>query len=520
VNDRLPLGFWQWAQKTPDRLALVAPDGDEYSAGRLLDLVNQLSHGLRSLGLQKDDGIALMLGNGPEWIALALAGSQIGLYYIPVNYHLTGEEAAYIVNDSEAKVFVADAAYSGAARIVARQTSRQAVQLYSVGAIEGFRPFKDIHDGQPVTLPENRIAGQNMNYTSGTTGKPKGVRRPLMPVAPEQAAQLGSLLAGLFDIQMGSRDGVHLCAGPLYHTAPGAFSLMGLHIGQTLVLMHRWDAEKTLQLIENYRVTTTHLVPTMFHRMLALPEDIKSRYDVGSLKTVIHAAAPCPQEIKRRMLEWWGPVIYEYYGATEGGGTSVKPKEWLLHPGTVGRAWPGSTIKILDDNGNECQPNVPGTVFMGSPIGTFEYYKDPEKTQKSRYRGLFTVGDVGYLTEDGFLFLCDRKSDMIIVGGANIYPAEIEAVLLSHPKVADAAVFGIPDDDMGESVYAVIQPSDNCPDKNALKDEIARFAAAKLAKYKLPRGIEFRDELPREPSGKLFKRKLRDEFWKNANRRI
>ncbi|MCB0219975.1 MAG: acyl-CoA synthetase [Chrysiogenetes bacterium] len=520
MNEKLPLGFWQWAQKAPDRHGLVSPDGKEYSAGELLQLINQLSHGLRSLGLQKGDGIAMMLGNGTEWVALALAASQIGLYYTPINYHLTGEEAAYIVDDCEAKVLIVDAAYSDAARVIAQQASLPQDRRFSVGSVEGYRPFSEIHQGQPTDLPENRLAGQNMNYTSGTTGKPKGVRRPLMPATPEQAAQLGTLLAGLFNIPAGSYDGVHLCAGPLYHTAPGAFSLMGLHLGQSLVLMHRWDPEKTLELIDKFRVTTTHLVPTMFHRMLALPDEVKSRYKFDSLRSVIHAAAPCPPDIKHRMIEWWGPVIYEYYGATEGGGTSVKPKEWLQHPGTVGRAWPGSTIKVLDDEGNECPPNTQGTVYMGSPIGSFEYYKDPKKTNENRRKDLFTVGDIGYLTEDGFLFLCDRKSDMIIAGGVNIYPAEIEAVFLSHPKVADVAVFGVPDNDMGESVYAVIQLSEGSEDLDALKNELNKFAEAKLAKFKLPRGMEFRKELPREPSGKLFKRKLRDEFWKHSGRHI
>ncbi|MEW6776019.1 MAG: acyl-CoA synthetase [Bdellovibrionota bacterium] len=512
------VGFWAWAQNDPGRLALVTPGGEKISAGELLARVNQVSHGLRALGLKKGDGIAILLGNDGPWIEIALATSQIGLYLTPINYHLVGAEAAYILQDCEAKVFVADAAYSQAALQAARETSFDRTRMFSSGKIDGFRLYDELYHDQPATLPLDRVAGQNMNYTSGTTGRPKGVRRPIVPVSPEQAAQLGTMLGSLFEIKPGL--GVHLCPGPLYHTAPGAFSLMAMHMGQTLVLMHRWGPEETLQLIEKHKVTTSHMVPTMFHRLLALPEGVKKRYRTDSLRCVIHAAAPCPVDIKKRMLEWWGPVIYEYYAATEGGGTSVKPREWLDHPGTVGRAWPGSTIKVLDDEGNELPVNKPGTVYMSSPIGSFDYFKDKEKTEKSRKKNLFTVGDMGYLTEDGWLFLCDRKADMIISGGVNIYPAEIEGIFLSHPQVADVAVFGVPDDDWGEAVKAVVQPASGVTGNEAFARQLLEFAADKLAKYKLPRSIDFRSELPREPSGKLFKRKLRDDYWKGMGRQI
>ncbi len=512
------LGFWAWAQSDPGRLALVTPSGEEVSAGDLLARVNQVSRGLRALGLGKGDGVAILLGNDRAWIELALATSQIGLYLTPINYHLIGAEAAYILQDCEAKVFVADEAYAPAAIQAAKEASFDKTRMFSPGKIDGFRPYEELYRGQPDTLPPDRVAGQSMNYTSGTTGRPKGVRRPIIPMTPEQAAQLGSMLGNLFDLKPGP--GVHLCPGPLYHTAPGAFSQRAIHSGETLVLMHRWGPEETLQLIEKYAVTTSHMVPTMFHRLLALPDDVKKRYRTDSLRCVIHAAAPCPVEVKKRMLDWWGPVIYEYYAATEGGGTSVKPRDWLDHPGTVGRAWPGSTIKVLDDEGNELPPNKPGTVYMSSPIGTFEYFKDKEKTAKSRKKNLFTVGDMGYLTEDGWLFLCDRKADMIISGGANIYPAEIEGVFLSHPQVADVAVFGVPDEDWGESVKAVVQPVPGVQGNEAFAKQLLEFAADKLSKFKMPRSIDFRDVLPREPSGKLFKRKLRDEYWKGSGRQI
>jgi long-chain acyl-CoA synthetase len=357
-----------------------------------------------------------------------------------------------------------------------------------------------------------------MLYTSGTTGRPKGVRRPLADVDPDTAAALASMLSGLFEIAPG--DGVHLAAGPLYHAAPLAFGTGALHLGQTVALMDKWTPERTLQLIDRRRVTTTHMVPTMFHRLLALPDEVKARYDTSSLRNVIHAAAPCPVDVKRRMIEWWGPVIYEYYAATEGGGTYVNSQEWLEKPGTVGRPFPGATIKIFDDEGNELPPNEPGTVYMGSPLGQFEYHGDPEKTRASRRDGMFTVGDIGYLDDDGWLFLCDRKADMIISGGVNIYPAEVEAVLLSHPDVGDAAVLGVPDEDWGEAVKAVVQPAEGAAVGPQLEQDLLTYCRSKLAAYKCPRSVDFRSELPRYPTGKLYKRLLRDEYWQGRDRRI
>ncbi|MBV8305294.1 MAG: AMP-binding protein, partial [Acidimicrobiia bacterium] len=313
----------------------------------------------------------------------------------------------------------------------------------------------------------------------------------------------------------------HLVPAPLYHTAAMTFGLNSLHMGHTVVLMDKWDAEETLRLGERYRCTTSHMVPTMFHRMLALPEDTRKKYDVSSWTHVIHAAAPCPVEIKKRMLEWWGPTIYEYYAATEGGGTLVTPEEWVKKPGTVGKPWPISEVKIFDDEGNELAPNEVGTVWMSMGADrSFEYYKDKKKTDETFRENFFTVGDAGYLDEDGFLFLVDRKSDMIISGGVNIYPAEIESVLLTHPKVGDAAVFGIPHEDWGEEVKAVVEPAASIEPGPALVDELMAFAAERLAKYKLPKTIDFVPELPRDPNGKLYKRKLRDPYWQGREKAI
>jgi long-chain acyl-CoA synthetase len=325
----------------------------------------------------------------------------------------------------------------------------------------------------------------------------------------------------LFGIQ--PNDGnVHLCTSPNYHTAVTTFAGNALHAKHAVVFLDRWDPEEALRKIERYRCTHTHMVPTQFIRMLQLPDDVKRKYDVSSMKWAIHAAAPCPVDVKRKMLDWWGPVIWEYYAATEGGGTLAPPDEWLKYPGTVGRVWPNSELAIRDDDGNPMGVGEPGTVWMKMGAGrTFEYKGDQEKTDKSHdAEGFFTVGDVGYLNEDGYLFLCDRKSDMIIAGGVNIYPAEIEGVIHEHPQVADVAVFGIPDEDMGEQIKAVVEPLPGVAADDALRDSIMAHVQGKLGKYKWPRTIDFMEELPREPTGKLLKRTLRDPYWEGRDRAI
>jgi long-chain acyl-CoA synthetase len=513
------LGFWNLAQQDAHHLALVEPDGHEIAAGELLAAANRIVHGLRALGLQKGDCIATVLPNGAPMIELYLAAAQAGWYLTPINHHLTGPEIAYIVQDSESKVLVVAERFANACRRAVDEIGFRNHARFAVGSIEGFRSFEEIKAGQPRSLPSERSAGQVMNYTSGTTGRPKGVRRALSPYDPDIVFSMYAMFLGMFGIQPRG-NGVHLTGSPLYHTAVLMFAGSSLHMGHTLVLMDKWTPEGTLQLIERHRVTTTHMVPTQFHRLLALPEEVKSRYDVSSLAHVIHAAAPCPIDVKRRMLAWWGPVIYEYYAASEGGGTVVTPEEWLKYPGTVGRAWPGAQVRALDEDGNDCPPGQPGTVYMALGQQDFEYHKDRGKTESNRRDGFFTVGDVGYLNEDGYLFLCDRKIDMIISGGVNIYPSEIEAELLGHPKVADAAVFGIPNEDWGEEVKAVIQPADGVAPGPALADEILAFCSERLAKYKCPRSIDFVESMPRDPNGKLYKRKLRDPYWQGRDRAI
>jgi long-chain acyl-CoA synthetase len=514
------LGFWALAQADPDHLALVTPDGDGVAAGDLLAGTNQLVHGLRAQGLQVGDVVAAVLPNGREFIELYLAVLQAGWYLVPINHHLAGPEIAYIVDDSEAKAFVAHSRFADVAAAAADELGFPKEERFAVGDIPGFRSFDELKDGQPTDLPEDRTTGAVMNYTSGTTGRPKGVRRPLPGVSPEaMGIGFGGMLL-MFQLQPHD-DNVHIVGSPLYHTAVLVFGGGALHLGHTVVLMDKWTPEGMLQLIEQYRVTSSHMVPTQFHRLLALPEEVRSRYDMSSLRHMVHAAAPCPPEIKRQMLAWWGNVVDEYYAASEGGGTTVFAEEWLQKPGTVGKPWAISEIAIFDDDGERLtEPHQIGTVYMKMGAGGFEYYKDKEKTRKNRIGDFFTVGDVGELDEDGWLFLRDRKIDMIISGGANIYPTEIESVLLTHPKVGDVAVFGIPHPDWGEEVKAVVEPADGVEPGPALEADILEFCQGKLGRFKIPRSIDFVAELPRDPNGKLYKRKLRDPYWEGKDRAI
>jgi long-chain acyl-CoA synthetase len=513
------LGFWNFAQRAPEQLALVDPAGREWTRGELFSAANRIVHGLRALGVEKGDSVAVAMPNCAEMFQVYLAITQAGFTMTPINWHLTAPEIAYIVGDSEARVFIGHERLAEACSAAAEELSFPERKRFAVGDVPGFRPFEELGAGQPATLPDDRAAGQVMNYTSGTTGEPKGVRRGLAPLDPDTMATLLSGFLGLFGVP--AEDGnVHICGSPLYHTAVLMFSSASMHLGHPVVLMDKWKPEEMLQLIDRYAVTTSHMVPTQFNRLLGLPEDERERYDVSSLRRMVHAAAPCPPEIKRQMLDWWGDSIYEYYAATEGGGTLVTPQEWREYPGTVGRAWTNSEIRILDDEGKDAPTGEPGTVYMKLGGADFEYKGDQKKTQENRRGGFFTVGDIGYLNDAGYLFLCDRKSDMIIAGGVNIYPAEIESVILTHPKVADVAVFGIPHPEWGEEVKAVIEPIDGAEPGDALAQQVLSFCADKLARYKTPRSIDFIAELPRDPNGKLYKRKLRDPYWEGHERAI
>ncbi len=513
------IGLWKIASEQPGRTAVVGPDGRRLSYGELAAAANRYARGLQAMGLEPGDSIVMMLPNGIDVPAVYFASAQIGLYVVAINWHLVGPEVAYILQDCGAKAFIAHKRFDEVATEAAVQSGLSEDARFAVGWIPGFRPLADLAAGQSDDPPENRTLGAPMLYTSGTTGRPKGVRRALTGADPHEVAPMATGFFGFFGIAPFD-DHVHLCGSPLYHTAVLNFVTISIQLGHTAVLMDRWEPEEMLRLIETHRVTHTHMVPTQFHRLLALPARLRQKYDVSSLRAAIHGAAPCPIEVKRQMLEWWGPVVIEYYAATEGGGTLITARDWLNKPGSVGLPWPGSVVSVLDQDGNELPAGETGLVYMRMGTSSFEYHKDAEKTKAARVGNLFTLGDVGYLDQDGYLFLCDRKSDMIISGGVNIYPAEIEGELSCHPKVADVAVFGVPNPDWGEEIKAIVQPVDGVTGNAELTEELLTFAASRLAKFKLPKSIEYLDELPRDPNGKLYKRKLRDPYWSDAERTI
>ncbi|SDM02557.1 acyl-CoA synthetase [Streptomyces wuyuanensis] len=512
-----PGGFWAQAGADPERTVLIAPDGEEWTAGRLHADVNRLVHGLRAAGMERGDAFAVVLPNGVEFFTAYLAASQAGFYLVPVNHHLVGPEIAWIVADSGAKVLIAHERFAAAATAAADEAGLPGARRYSVGDVDGFRPYAELLDGQPAAPPADRTLGWVMNYTSGTTGRPRGIRRPL-PGRPPEETHLGGFL-GIFGIR--PFDGnVHLVCSPLYHTAVLQFAGASLHIGHRLVLMDKWTPEEMLRLIDTHACTHTHMVPTQFHRLLALPEEVRGRYDVGSMRHAIHGAAPCPDHVKRAMIDWWGHCVEEYYAASEGGGAFATAEDWLKKPGTVGRAWPISELAVFDDDGNRLPPGELGTVYMKMSTGGFSYHKDEAKTRKNRIGDFFTVGDLGLLDEDGYLFLRDRKIDMIISGGVNIYPAEIESVLLGHPAVADAAAFGIPHADWGEEVRAVVEPAEGHTPGPELAAAILAHCEQRLAGYKRPRSVDFIGAMPRDPNGKLYKRRLREPYWEGHDRPV
>jgi len=513
----MALGFWNCAKADPDKVFVVEPDGTEWTGRQLLDESARWANALTAAGLETGDVVTSLLPNSATYVLLYLACFRSGLYLTPINYHLAGPEVAYIVNDSDARVFVAHERFADIATKAATEIG-EGMRRVSIGSIDGFEPEGAFRGDASTDLPAGTIAGSTMHYTSGTTGRPKGVKRPLGEVDADLSGELMTFMIGLFGITPGGAN-VHLVVAPCYHTAVTIFGGGSLHMGHKLVLMDRWTPEGCLEAIDRHHVTHSHMVPTMFHRMLALPDEVKARYDVSSMTHAIHSAAPCPIEVKQAMLEWWGDCIYEYYGATEGGGTLVTPEQWKQKPGTVGTPWPISTIKIFDDDGNAMPPGEAGTVWMSMGV-EFEYKGDAGKTEKSWKDGFFTVGDAGYLDEDGWLFLVDRKADMIIAGGVNIYPAEIEAAIVTAPGVGDVAVFGVPNDDLGEEVKAVVEPAEGVDGDDALRAAIMDHLSERLGKQKWPRSIDFVDQLPRDPNGKLYKRKLRDPHWEGRTRQI
>ncbi|NRQ36751.1 AMP-binding protein [Nonomuraea sp. NN258] len=484
-------GFYAIAAADPDRVAVIDVDESVTTYGDLLARVNQVSHGLRARGVNRGEVVAGVLPNGIDAVVMHLATSQIGVYYVPINWHLTESEVAYILGDCDAKVVVTGPGHP---------------------APGGEVGTAGLAAGQPSDAPAERSSGGIMYYTSGTTGFPKGVQRPLPEGVPEDIVPLYTWFLGeVVDLRPG--DGVHLVTSPMYHSAPSAHTMFALHLGHTVVITPRFEPESILERVQRHRVTNAMMVPTMFHRMLQLPDEVKAAYDVSSLRQVIHTAAACPVAVKQGIMDWWGPVLYEYYGSTESTiAFAVKPHEWLARPGTVGRPAPTFEAKIMDEAGMELPPGEPGMIYVKSGINSFQYRKDPAKTAASMRGDWYAPGDIGFLDKDGYLFLCDRRTDLIVSGGVNIYPAEIEAALLEHPAVADVAVIGVPDEEWGHNVVALIQPAEGVTPGPALTAELLEHCGPRIARFKHPKVVEYRDRLPRTPTGKLSRSKVRQEY--------
>ncbi|MFF1655095.1 AMP-binding protein [Streptomyces sp. NPDC058255] len=499
----------------PDKPAVfMAGSGLTVTFAELDRAANRLAHVLYDAGLRPGDHIAFMLENRWEFLAVAWAAQRSGLYYTAVSPRLQADECAYIVDDCGAQVFVASAAVAEIAVELSARTPRVRLRLMLDAAAEGFVSYEESTRAAPATPLPGELEGADMLYSSGTTGRPKGVKPALRldPMGtPDSLAKLVSLLFAP------AEDSVYLSPAPLYHAAPLRYCLTMQRFGVPVVVLESFDAEQALAAIETYRVTHSQWVPTMFIRMLKLPAETRARHDLSSLRYAVHAAAPCPIPVKERMIEWWGPVLHEYYSGTEAACfTYVDSADWLTHKGTVGRTLVGRP-HVCDAEGAELPPGEVGILYF-SDGPEFEYHGDPAKTAATRDpkgRGWATLGDVGYLDEDGFLYLTDRLSHMIISGGVNVYPQESENVLAMHPRVIDVAVIGVPDPEMGEQVKAVVQPE--CMDEAGpeLAAELIAYCRDHLAHYKCPRSVDFRAELPRHPTGKLHKRMLRDEFAKN-----
>lgn len=505
------------AKSHPDRAAyIMAGTGEAVTYRELDERSNQGAHLFRSLGLQTGDVIALMMENHPRYFEIAWAAQRSGLYYTCISSKLTAGEVEYIVGDCGAKLLITSPGIGPVVDELPPHLS--GVKLYMVGAARApYASFEDARDPMPKTPIADESPGLDMLYSSGTTGRPKGVKGALTGGPIDAPNALVVLPRAVFRFP---EDAIYLSPAPLYHAAPLRWSMSVQRLGGTVVVLEKFDPEQCLATIEKYKINCAQFVPTHFVRMLKLPEDVRAKYDVSSMVSAVHAAAPCPVPVKEGIINWWGPVVHEYYAGTEGNGFCyISPEDWLTHKGSVGRAIIGE-VRICGEDGEALPARSEGVVYFanGPPLA---YHNDPKKVaENTNQHGWTTLGDVGWLDEEGFLYLTDRKSFMIISGGVNIYPQEIENLLVTHPKIADVAVVGAPDDEMGEKVVAVIQPMNWADAGDALRDEIAAYIRANLSHVKAPRQIDFMEELPRHPTGKLYKRLIRDAYWGKTGSRI
>jgi fatty-acyl-CoA synthase len=499
------------AESSPDKPAIIMyPSGTVVTFGELEGRANQLAHHFRQAGLVEGDAVAILMDNNFHMHAVMWAARRAGLYYVPINTHLAPAEAAYIIDNSNAKAIVGSSGLRKTCGDLGDHLSAglPGLLLIADDDLDGWQRYPEAVAHHPVTPIDDEIEGDLLQYSSGTTGRPKGIKRALPHVPPSESPGLMEALVSLWM----HPDAVYLSPAPLYHTAPSVWSMQTQAGGITTVILEKFDAEGCLDAIAKHKVTHGQFVPVMFTRMLKLPEQVRTSYDVSSLQRVMHAAAPCPVDIKKQMIDWWGPIVDEYYASSEAhGSTLISAQEWLTHPGSVGRPLAGA-LHILDEQGNELPPGESGEIYFEGGFD-FEYLNDPDKTAKSRSsHGWKTVGDIGYVDEDGYLYLTDRRHHMIISGGVNIYPQEAENLLVTHPRVMDAAVFGIPDDEMGQSVKAVVQTVDPADATQEFERELISWLRERLTHYKCPRSISFEAQLPRTDTGKLYKQSLVQKY--------
>jgi long-chain acyl-CoA synthetase len=513
VNKNVHPSFWSLARSRPDAIALIDERRRPWTASELLHTANRIANGLRDLGASTSDVVATLMPSCADLLATSLATGQVGMYLLTINPRLSLPEMEHVLSDSGAKVLLIHKSLVNEAMMIRIAQWRKSLICLATGEIPGCRAYDELIRCASDAEPTGRIGGALLTYTSGTTGRPKGVLREVGKKAPEEV--LGSMIewyVRTFDVPTLDHN-VYLSACPIFFSGPMLFASYPLHLGHTVVLLPGWEPRIALSFIQSYRVTNTFMVPYHFSTLLHLPEPVRARYSVSSLRRVIHGSAPCPIEVKRRMLGWLGDIVYESYGATEVGGTVCSAEEWKRHPGTVGRAHPPHELRILDSRGQELPAGQIGRVyFRATSFNRFAYRGDAKKTAAAYVGDFATVGDLGYLTEEGFLFLCDREADLIICRGENIYPAEIEAATVLHPAVIDCAAFGAPHAEWGEEVRLAVQLDSTEAGLPQVRDEIFALLASRIARAKLPRDIEFLAQIPRDAAGKLRRRELRDRF--------